>query len=162
MDVRKIVSEAFLMAIIEGVRRDGPEKTLEWIERVADSLGEKEGPGLEGDPKGSVNCLYICPFANALQEFLIKYGETPSEFMDILNSADRADTFAASNIFCIFHHTIRTKRARLAGRNVYHLASSANAEGKTAYNEKAIETTGLTKDAIDELMEKTVCVFKYE
>ncbi|MHC1594679.1 MAG: hypothetical protein ACXQT2_05160 [Methanotrichaceae archaeon] len=162
MDVRKIVSEAFLMAIIEGVRKDGPEKTLEWIEHVADSLGEKEGPGLEGDPRGSLNCLYICPFANALQEFQIKYGETPSEFMDILGSADCSDTFAASNVFCIFHHTIRTKRAELAGRKVYHLASSANAERKTAYNEKAIEAVGLTKDAIDELMEKTVCVFKYE
>lgn len=162
MDVRKIVSEAFLMAIIEGVRRDGPEKTLEWIEHVADRLGEKEGPGLEGDPKGSLNCLHICPFANVLQEFLIKYGETPSEFMDVLNSADCNDTFAASNVFCIFHHTIRIKRAELAGRKVYHLASSANAEGRTAYNEKAIEAVGLTKDAIDELMEKTVCVFKYE
>ncbi len=162
MDVRKIVSEAFLMAIIEGVRKDGPEKTFEWIEHVADNLGEKEGPGLEGDPKGSLNCLHICPFANALQEFLIKYGETPPEFMALLDSADRDDTFAASNVFCIFHHTIRTKRAELAGRKVYHLASSANAERKTAYNEKAIEAANMTKADIDELMEKTVCVFKYE
>jgi hypothetical protein len=162
MDVRKLISEAFLMAVIESVKREGTDKTIEWIKSVANDLGDKEGPGLEGDPRGNVNCLYICPFANMLQEFLNRYGGTPPEFMDLLNSDNVSGNFAASNIFCIFHHTLRSKRAELAGRKASHLASNANADCITAYNDKAIEAAGLTKDDIDELMTKTVCVFQFE
>ena len=162
MDVKKQVSEAFLMAIIESVRRDGPEKTIEWIESVANNLGEKEGPGLEGDPRGGVNCLHICPFANVLQEFFNWYGGEPAEFAELLNSCRINKKFAASNVFCIFHHTFRVKRAELAGRRAFHLASNANAECKTAYNEKAIEKAGMTKEEIDEMLKKTVCIFQFE
>jgi len=162
MDIRKLVSEAFLMAIIESVRREGPEKAVEWIERVADDLGEKEGPGLEGDPRGGVNCLYICPFANMLQEFLNWYGGMPAEFAELLNCSQLNKKFAASNVFCIFHYTILAKRAELAGRNAVHLASNANAECKAAYNEDAIEKAGMTKEEIDEMLKKTVCIFQFE
>ncbi|MHC1632123.1 MAG: hypothetical protein ACXQT4_07565 [Methanotrichaceae archaeon] len=162
MDIKKLVSEAFLMTIIDSVRRNGPEKTIEWIVHVANNLGEKEGPGLEGDPRGSINCMYICPFANILQEFLNKYGGMPPEFEELLSCNSIEETLAASNVFCIFHHTLRAKRSELAGRKAIHLASNANAEGLIAYNDKAIEAVGLTKEEIDELITKTVCIFKYE
>lgn len=162
MDVRKLVSEAFLMAIVESVRTAGLDKTIEWIVQVAKDVGEKEGPGLEGDPRGKINCLYICPFANILQEFLNSYGGTPSEFVEILESEKVREELAASNIFCIFHHTLRAKRAELAGRKALHLASNANAECRAAYNDEAIEAAGLTKEEIDDLLTKTVCLFQFD
>jgi len=162
MDIKKLVSEAFLMAIVESVKRDGPEKTIELIENVAKYIGEKEGPGLEGDPKGSVNCMYICPFANILQEFLNKYGGMPPEFEELLEYSNDRDDIAASNVFCLYHHSLRAKRAEMAGKKVSHLASNANAEAKTTYNDKAIEAANLSRENIDELITKTVCIFKYE
>ncbi len=162
MDVVKLVSDAFLVAIIESVKRDDPDESIEWIESVAKNLGEREGPGLEGDPRGKVNCLHICPFANMLQKFTNEYGGMPEEFLELLNSERVQESFAASNIFCIFHHTLRAKRAELAGKEAFHLASDANVEGKAVYNQEAIEEAGLTKVEIDELLTKSVCIFRFK
>jgi hypothetical protein len=159
MNVKNILPNAFLMAVVESVRSDGPEKTIRWIETIASKLGEKEGPGLEGDPRGGMNCLYICPFANVLQEFLDLYGEIPPEFTELIKCSDNP---AVSNIFCIFHHNFRIKRGELAGKNVYHLASNANAERIAAYNDEAIVRAGVRKEEIDDLLEKVTCIFKFE
>ena len=159
MNVKSLLSSAFLMAVIESVRSNGPENTASLINKIAISLGEIEGPSLEGDPKGDINCLYICPFANLLQEFLEMYKEIPPEFEDIRSYYECK---AVSNFFCIFHHSFRERRAELAGRRVVHIASNANSEGKTAYNDDAISGAGLTKEKVDELLNRVTCIFKFE
>ena len=159
MNVKNLLSSAFLMAVIESIRSDGSDKTVSWIKRIATNLGEIEGPGLEGDPRGEVNCLYICPFANPLQEFLDIYEEMPPEFEEIMSCHECK---AVSNVFCIFHHSFRERRAELAGRKVIHLASNANALGKAAYNDDAILGAGLSRDEVDELLKKVTCIFKFE
>jgi hypothetical protein len=160
MEVKKLLVDAFLLAIIEEVRKRGARNTIVWIETIAARLGEREGPGLEGDPMGGVNGLPICPFFNLVTEFTEKCGGEPPEFKELV---DTSKNMAVSNIFCIFHHRLRAKRAEQAGKSqALHLASNANAQGETVYDEDAIVRAGLSKTEVDELMKKATCVFKFQ
>lgn len=160
MDVKQVLVTSFLLAIVESVRSQGPEKTIAWIEAIASALGEREGAGLEGDPMGGVNVLHICPFFSVVQEFVEEFGEEPEEFRKLI---EMRRSLAVSNIFCLFHHQIRAKRAEMAGKKTaLHLASCANPAGSTVYNDDAIVNAGLGRAEVDEMMKKVSCIFKFQ
>lgn len=160
MDVKQVLMTSFLLAIVESVRSQGPEKTIAWIEAIASALGEREGPGLEGDPMGGVNVLHICPFFSVVREFVEDFGEEPEEFRVLI---EMRKSLAVSNIFCLFHHCLRAKRAEMAGKKTsLHLASDANPAGATVYNDDAIVNAGLGRAEVDEMMKKVACIFKFQ
>lgn len=160
MDVKQILVTSFLLAIVESVRSQGPEKTIAWIEAIASTIGEREGAGLEGDPMGGVNVLHICPFFSVVQEFVEEFGEEPEEFRMLI---EMRRSLAVSNIFCLFHHRLRARRAEMAGKSTaLHLASDANPSGEIVYNDEAIVNAGLEKAEVDEMMKKVACIFKFQ
>ncbi|MBN1133376.1 MAG: hypothetical protein JXA38_00295 [Methanosarcinaceae archaeon] len=168
--LERILPKAFLIGIVELVNSAGPEKAYLWMQSIGEKLGEGEGPGFEGAREDNINYMPLCPFANHVVEFVGMYGERPSEFMDIIRCAnERRDRSkngwqypAIANIFCVLHHSFRVKRASMAGAEILHLGCKSPLTEITAYNEKAIEKSGMTKDDVDKILEKSICVFKIE
>jgi hypothetical protein len=160
MDPKEVLVMSFLLAIVESVRSQGPEKTIAWIESIASTFGDLEGAGLEGDPMGGVNVLHICPFFSVVQEFVEEFGEEPEEFRVLI---EMRKNLAVSNIFCLFHHRLRARRAEMAGKKTtLLLASDANPAGATVYNDDAIVSAGLGRAEVDEMMKKVACIFKFQ
>lgn len=165
-----MMPKAFLMGIVELVDMVGPEEADKWMMSIGKKLGEKEGPGVEGAREDGINFMPICPFANEVVEFVDMEGGRPSQFMDIIkhtnkarDESDRGWEFPAiSNIFCILHHSYRKHRAEMAGDKMLHLGCKSPLSAAVAYNDKAIEKAGMSRDDVDKVLEKSVCVFKIE
>ncbi len=165
-----LMPKAFLMGIVELVDIIGPEKTDQWIMSIGKKLGEREGPGVEGARENSINYMPICPFANELIEFMEMNGERPPQFMDIIRHTNKLrkesdvgwEFPAISNIFCIFHHSYRKHRAEMAGNKMLHLGCISPLTKTIVYNDKAIEKAGMSRDDVDKVLEKSVCVFKID
>lgn len=165
-----MMPKAFLMGIVKLVDMIGPEETDKWIISIGKKLGDREGPGFEGAREDGINYMPICPFANELVEFVEIDGERPPQFMDIIKStnkrreqSDRGWEFPAiSNIFCIFHHSYRKHRAEMAGNTMLHLGCKSPLSSMVAYNDKAIEKAGMSRDDVDKVLEKSICVFKVQ
>ena len=165
-----LMPKAFLMGIVELVDIIGPEKTDQWIMSIGKKLGEREGPGVEGARENSINYMPICPFANELIEFMEMNGERPPQFMDIIRHTNKLrkgsdmgwEFPAISNIFCIFHHSYRKHRAEMAGNEMLHLGCISPLTKMIVYNDKAIEKAGMSRDDVDKVLEKSVCVFKID
>jgi len=163
-----MLPKAFLIGIIELVDEAGPENTCRWMQAIGEKLGEGEGAGFEGAREDDINYMPLCPFANEVIEFVEMYGERPSQFMDIIRCAnERRDKSksgweypAISNIFCMLHHSYRRKRAKMADADILHLGCKSPLTEITAYNEKAIEKAGMTRDDVDTILENSICVFK--
>ena len=165
-----MMPKAFLMGIVELVDMFGPEEADKWIMSIGKKLGEREGPGVEGAREDGINYMPICPFANEVVEFVDMEGGRPPQFMDIIkhtnkmrDESDRGWEFPAiSNIFCILHHSYRKHRAEMTGSTMLHLGCKSPLSAAVAYNDKAIEKAGMSRDDVDKILEKSVCVFKIE
>ena len=165
-----LMPKAFFMGIVELVDMVGPEKTDRWILSIGEKLGEREGPGIEGARENSINYMPICPFANELIEFVEISGERPPQFMDIIKHTNKMreesgrgwEFPAISNIFCILHNSYRKQRAEMAGSKMLHLGCRSPLTKTIVYNDKAIEKAGMSRDDVDKVLEKSVCVFKIE
>lgn len=165
-----MMPKAFLMGIVELVDMIGPEETNKWIVSIGKKMGEKEGPGLEGAREDGINFMPICPFANELISYVEMEGELPTQFMDIIKNTNKRaaesnagwEFPAISQIFCILHHSYRKHRAEMAGNTILHLGCKSPFSSTVAYNDKAIEKAGMSREDVDKVLEKSVCVFKVE
>ena len=165
-----MMPKAFLMGIVKLVDMIGPEETDKWIISIGKTLGDREGPGFEGAREDGINYMPICPFANELVEFVEIDGERPPQFMDIIKSTNKRreqsdsgwEFPAISNIFCILHHSYRKHRAEMAGDTMLHLGCKSPLSSMVAYNDKAIEKAGMSRDDVDKVLEKSICVFKVQ
>ena len=165
-----MLPQAFLIGITDLVDLIGAEKTVKWLIRIGTELGETQGSGLEGAPEGDLNYLPMCPFSDELIRYIDMFGERPEEFKMIVDyikereaaNKDKVECPAVSNVLCLLHHAYRVKRAEMAGQKTLHLACKSPLTGRDpAYNEEAIAEAGVTKEDVDKILEKGVCVFKF-
>lgn len=165
-----MLPQGFLIGIMDLVDMMGPEKTSEWLTRIGEKLGETQGPGFDGAPEDDLNYLPMCPFTDELIRFIDMFGERPEEFKRIVeyvteregSNKENVECPAVVNTLCLLHHGYRKKRAELAGAETLHLACRCSVpEVPPAYNMEAIEKAGVTKDDVDKILEKGVCVFKF-
>ncbi|MCK4928243.1 MAG: hypothetical protein KAR76_00760 [Methanosarcinales archaeon] len=165
-----MLPQAFMIGITDLVDMIGAEKTVKWLITIGRELGENQGPGLEGAPEGDLNYLPICPFADELVRFIDMFGERPEEYNTIVEyvkereaaDKDKVECPAVASVLCLMHHAYRVKRAEMAGYSTLHLAcKSVVTDNKPVYNEEAIEKAGVTKEDVDKILEKGVCVFKF-
>ncbi|MCL7415488.1 MAG: hypothetical protein M8349_05435 [ANME-2 cluster archaeon] len=165
-----MLPQAFMIGITDLVNIIGPEKTVKWLIQIGRELAETQGPGLEGAPEGDLNYLPICPFSDELIHFIDMFGERPKEFQTIVEyvkereaaNTDKVECPAVASILCLMHHAYRVKRAEMAGYGTLHLACRSVVTGsKPAYNEEAIAKAGVTKEEVDKILEKGVCIFKF-
>ena len=165
-----MLPQGFLIGIMDLVNIMGPEKTSEWLTRIGEKLGETQGPGFEGAPEGDLNYLPMCPFTDELIRFIDMFGDRPEEFKRVVeyvkereaSNEDKVECPAIVNTLCLLHHGYRKKRAEMAGAETLHLACRCSIpEVPPAYNMEAIEKAGVTKEDVDKILEKGVCVFKF-
>ncbi|NIA03135.1 MAG: hypothetical protein GWP12_01140 [Nitrospirae bacterium] len=165
-----MLPQGFLIGIVDLVNIIGPEKTSEWLIRIGKELGETQGPGFEGAPEGDLNYLPMCPFTDELVRFMDMFGDKPEEFKRVVeyikereaSNKEKVECPAVVNTLCLLHHGYRKKRAEMAGAETLHLASRCSIpEVAYAYNMEAIEKAGVTKEDVDKILEKGVCVFKF-
>lgn len=165
-----MLPQGFLIGIMDLVDQIGPKKTSEWLTGIGEKLGETQGPGLEGAPEGDLNYLPLCPFYDELIRFIDLFGDRPEEFKRITeyvqeheaSNKEKVECPAVANTLCLLHHGYRKKRAEMAGAETLHLACRCSvSEVPSAYNMEAIEKAGVTKEDVDRILEKGVCVFKF-
>lgn len=165
-----MLPQAFMIGIIEMVNEDGPEKTARWLTNIGKEMAKTQGPGLEGSPLDGLNYLPLCPFADELIRFIDIFGEHPEEFLKIMQYAkkreaedkNKVECPAVATFICLLHNAYRKKRAKMAGYETIHLACKAIMPGApTAYNEEAIKVAGITKEEVDNILQKGSCVFKF-
>jgi hypothetical protein len=166
-----MLPQALMIGIIEMVNKVGPEQTSKWLTYIGNEMALTQGPGLEGDPDDlDLNYLPLCPFANELLKFFDLFGERPEEFKKITEyvtereaiNKNKVEYPAVSNILCLLHNAYRKKRALMAGYETLHLASCSPLPNVLpAYNEEAIKAAGISREQVDELLKKGVCIFKF-
>ena len=165
-----MLPKAFMFGIVEMVDMAGPEKTLDWMEAIGRKLADIEGPGFEGAREDDINYIPICPSVNELIEFIDVYGESPSQFLEVIKASEKRrekakdgwEYPALSNILGVLHFSYSKRRAELAGAKLINLGCKSPLTNINEYNEKALEKTGMTKDEVENLLEKAYCVFKIE
>ena len=158
---------AFVAGIIEVANEHGAEGLKTWLEAIGERLAELEGPGVEGKVSHGMNFLLSCPLY-AIFEIPDSFRDLPrasNGYIDLeeLKGERPEDEAAASSVFCIMHHAYRRKRAELAGKKFYHLASRMVISDEPVFNEAAITKSGVSRGDIEALLEEgAYCIFKYE
>ncbi|VUT28208.1 MAG: hypothetical protein SYNGOMJ08_00772 [Candidatus Syntrophoarchaeum sp. GoM_oil] len=157
---------AFIAGIIEVSNEHGASGLKKWLESIGVRLAELEGPGIEGKLTGDLSSILSCPLY-AIFEIPETFEALPREengylHLEELKGENPEEEAAASSVFCIMHHAQRRKRAELAGKKFYHLASRMVASQEPVFNDAAIEKLGVDRKDIEELLEKGAhCIFKY-
>ncbi|OFV68447.1 hypothetical protein DRN98_03115 [Methanosarcinales archaeon] len=157
---------AFIAGMIEVVNEYGAQKLKKWLELIGVRLAELEGPGVEGKVKYEMNYSLSCPLY-AIFEIPATFETLPSEEngyidLELLKGERPEEEAAASSVFCIMHHAHRIKRAELAGKKFYHLASRMSASDEPVFNDAAIEMLGIDKKDVKALLDEgAFCIFKY-
>jgi len=157
---------AFIAGMIEVANSYGHQEFKNWLESIGVRLAELEGPGVEGKVKGTVNYSLSCPLY-AIFEIPETFEALPGEEngyidLELLKGERPEEEAAASSVFCIMHHAQRIRRAELAGKNFYHLASRMSASDDPVFNDAAIELLGINKGDIEALLDEgAFCIFKY-
>ncbi|TGC10564.1 hypothetical protein [Methanolobus halotolerans] len=159
--------QAFLVGVVKMVDKDGPLETIRWLQEIGEELATLEGPGFEGARENSINYLPICPFGSEITEFIEIYGY-PAEFNDIVNkmyelknASDKPWKYPAlTHVMGVLQHSYSTKRAALAGAELYNLGSKSPKGEFKQYNEEALEKAGMAKEVIEELLERSFYVYK--
>lgn len=165
-----MMPQAFMVGIMELVNMIGAEKTCDWLIKIGEELAITQGPGFEGAPANDLNYLPMCPFSDELIRFIDMFGERPDEYkmiVDCITERETADKEkvecpAVANTLCLLHHGYRSKRAKMAGAKTLHLACKCSIpDAPPVYNEEAIRKAEVTKEEVDKLLEKGVCIFKF-
>ncbi|MDF1530975.1 MAG: hypothetical protein P1P72_01450 [ANME-2 cluster archaeon] len=165
-----MLPQAFMVGISDLVDMVGPEMTVKWLIQIGRDLAETQGSGLEGDPEGDLNYITICPFSDELIRFIDMFGERPEEYHRIVEyvhereneDKDKTECPAVASVLCIMHNAYRAKRAEMAGMKTLHLACKSPVTGNIpVYNEEAIAEAGVSKEDVDTLLNKGVCIFKF-
>lgn len=165
--LKNILPKAFLIGIVELVDIAGVEKTYQWINTLATELADIEGPGFEGAWEDDINYLPICPFGNELIDFTNLYGETPSQFNELVNYVNRLkeesdDPWnypALASVLGILQNSYVRRRAELADAHIYNVGSKSVVTNIKVYNEDAIEKARMTKEQVSELLDRAFCVY---
>ncbi len=168
--LKNILPKAFLIGIVKMVDLSGVERTYQWMDSIGKQLAEVEGPGFEGAWEDDINYLPICPFGNELIDFNNIFGETPSQFTELINYVNRIKAGssepweypALSSVLGILHHSYSKRRAELADHRIYNLGSRSVINDVKTYNDEAIEKARMTKDKVSDMLERSFCVYKVE
>ncbi|MHC1564911.1 MAG: hypothetical protein ACXQS6_01135 [Candidatus Syntropharchaeales archaeon] len=158
---------AFIAGMIEVANEHGAQGLKKWLESIGERLAELEGPGVEGKVTGEFSSIMSCPLY-AIFEIPETFEALPRDAngyvnLEELKGEKPEEEAAASSIFCIMHHAQRRKRAELAGKTFYHLASRMVASQEPVFNDAAIEKLGVDRKDIEKLLEEGAhCIFRYE
>lgn len=165
-----LLPQAFMVGIAQLVDMMGTEKAVDWLIFIGEELAKTQGPGFEGAPENSLNYLPLCPFTDELVRFVDLFGERPEEYRKILeyvkekkmDEKEKIKFPAVSTTLCLIHHAYRSRRAQLAGAETLHLACKCSVtDAPPVYNEEAIAAAGVSKEKVEKILEKGVCVFKF-